>query len=108
MIDWTSPQVVAFANFLGIGFLGLLAMAGKWLGMRKENAPPVTRDVAIDSVTIADRRALEGLTETLRTSNEVARNHREHDTAMLYELRAIRESNNRIESQMGRILDRTR
>lgn len=49
--------------------------------------------------------AIERMADTLREANRVARDHREHDTAMLYELKAAKDSLNRIESMLGRILD---
>lgn len=131
MIDWTSPQVITFVNFLGLGFLGLLAAAGQWFGRRKETAAPITKDVAIDSVTIADRVALENLASQLRRSNDAMRVHRDHDRAMLDELKEINEQsaltarllkehdmalmselremnrcNARIENNLGRVIDR--
>ncbi|KFG68721.1 hypothetical protein [Microvirga sp. BSC39] len=106
MIDFTSPNTIAFLQFLGIGFLGMVAAFGQWFGKRKETTPPATKDVIVPSVTVADRVALEHLADTLRDATRVAKEHREHDTELLYTLIAIRESHTRIESMLGRILDR--
>lgn len=108
MTDLTSPQMINFATFLGLGFLGILAAFGQWLGKRKENAPPASKDVVIDHAVLADRVAMERMTDTLRQSNEIARNHREHDTAMLYELRDLNRSLARVESLLGKFYDRGR
>ncbi|HZH10526.1 MAG TPA: hypothetical protein VEZ24_09155 [Microvirga sp.] len=108
MIDLTSPNTVAFLQFLGLGLLGVLAAFGQWFGKRKESSPAGSKDVVVPSLAIADNAAITHLAETLREANRVAQTHREHDTEMLYELKAIKESLHRLESMMGRGLDLVR
>ncbi len=108
MIDFTSPNTIAFLQFLGVGILGLLAAFGQWFGKRKENAPPQSKDVVVPSLAIADTHAITHMADTLRDATRVARDHREHDTEILYELKALRESHQRIESMLGRMLDQMR
>lgn len=108
MIDFTSPNTIAFLQFLGLGFLGVVAAFGQWFGKRKESASPATKDVLVPSRTIADNAAITSMAETLRDANRVARDHREHDEAILYTLIAIKESHQRIESLLGRMLDHMR
>lgn len=106
MIDFSSPNTVGFLQFLGLGFLGVVAAFGQWFGRKKESAPPSSKDVIVPSLAIADTQAITGMAETLREANRVARNHREHDEAILYTLIAIKDSHQRIESLLGRVLDR--
>jgi len=107
MIDFTSPNTVILINLLGIGFLGVLSAFGQWYGKRKENAVTAnSKDVAVPSVAIADRVALENMADTLRDANRVASRHREHDVEMLYELRMMNATLGRIEGMMGRMMER--
>jgi hypothetical protein len=99
MIDFSSPNTIAILQFLGIGFLGMVASFGQWFGKRKESTPPASKDIIVPSVTVADRVALEHLAKTLRDSNHIAQAHREHDTEILYTLVSIKESNARIEGK---------
>jgi len=108
MIDFTSPNTIAFLQFLGLGFLGVVAAFGQWFGRRKESAPAPSKDVVVPSLAIADNAAITHMADTLREANRVARDHREHDTEILYELKAIKESHQRIESLLGRMLDQMR
>ena len=105
MIDFTSPNTIAFLQFLGIGFLGVVAAFGQWFGKRKESAPPASKDVVVPSVAIADRVALENMADTLRDANRAVRDHREHDTEILYTLVSIKESHARIEVLLNSIKD---
>lgn len=102
-----SPTFVGLLQAAGIGVLVMLAALGQWLGKRKENAAVApSKDIMIPSVTVADRQALEHMAETLRDAEHAMRGHRDHDMAMLYELKAIKDSNARMESLLGRMLDR--
>ena len=102
----SSSTFIGLLQAAGVGFLVVLAGVSQRFGKRKETAQPVTQDVMIPSVTVADRVALERLADTLRDSNRVVRDHREHDTEILYMLMSIKESNARMESLLGRMLDR--
>lgn len=106
MIDFTSPNTVAFLQFIGLGFLGVVAAFGQWFGRRKETAPPPSKDVYVPALSIADNQVIADATATLKDANRIARDHREHDWEILAELRSIKESHGRIESMLGRILDR--
>ncbi|MDG2570820.1 hypothetical protein P7L87_25040 [Vibrio parahaemolyticus] len=106
MIDFTSPNTVAFLQFIGLGFLGVVAAFGQWFGRRKGTAPPASKDVLVPSLTIADNQVIAEATSTLRDANRIARDHREHDEAILYTLIAIKDSHQRIESLLGRMIDR--
>lgn len=101
----TSPTFVGLLQAAGVGLLVMLAGFGQWFGKRKDAGPTESKDVMIPAVAVADRVALERMADTLREANQAVREHREHDTEMLYELRAIKESNARIESLLGRMLD---
>lgn len=101
-----SPTFTGLLQAAGIGFLVLLAAVGQWLGKRKETAVPPSQDVIVPQVTIADRQSLERMAETLRDAEHAMRGNRDHEMAMLYELKAIKESNSRMESLLGRMLDR--
>jgi ABC-type proline/glycine betaine transport system substrate-binding protein len=105
MIDFTSPNTIAFLQFIGLGFLGMVAAFGQWFGKRKESAKAQSKDVVVPSLAIADTQAITHMADTLREATRVARDHREHDTEILYTLVAIKESNQRIESILGRMLD---
>lgn len=107
MIDLTSPNTIAFLQFVGLGFLGIVAAFGQWFGRRKENAlPSPSKDVVIPSLAIADNAAITQMAETLREANRVARDYREHDADMLHELKSIKESHNRIEGVLSLILSK--
>src|SRR5687768_12966779 len=108
MIDFSSPNTVAFLQFLGVGLLGILAAFGQWFGKRKESTPPPSKDVVVPSLTIADSAAITHMADTLRDANRVARDHREHDTEILYTLVAIKENGQRIEHLLQLMLDHQR
>lgn len=101
----TSPTFVALIQAAGVGVLVVLAAVSQRFGTRKEAIPPPTKDVIVPSVTVADRVALEHLADTLRDSNRIAQNHREHDTEILYTLVSIKESHARIEVLLNSIKD---
>ena len=101
-----SPTFVGLLQAAGIGVLVMLAALGQWLGKRRENAVAPPKDIMIPSVAVADRVAIENMAETLREAEHTMRGNRDNDVAMLYELKAIRESNARMESLLGRMLDR--
>jgi len=91
-----------------LSILAFLAATWAWLRGMFKNLPEKGKDVVVPSVTAADGAAIERMTDTLREANRVAREHREHDTEMLYTLIAIKESNQRIEHLLGRMLDQMR
>jgi len=104
----TSPTFVALIQAAGVGLLVILAAVSQRFGNRREKEAPASKDVVVPSLAIADTQAITHMADTLREANRVARDHREHDTEILYELKALRESHQRIESMLGRMLDQMR
>lgn len=88
--------------------LGFIVAAAAYFRGLFKSAPPPPKDVVVPSLTVADNAAISNMADTLREANRMARDYREHDTEMLYELKAIKESLHRLESMMGRGLDHMR
>ncbi len=97
----TSPTFVALIQGAGVGLLVILAAISQRFGHKKESTPPPSTDVVIPSVTVADRVALENMADSLRAAERAARDHREHDTEILYTLVSIKESNQRLEGLLA-------
>jgi hypothetical protein len=81
----TSPNFLPIISIIGTGFLGLLAAFGQAWGKRKENAAPTSKDVVVQSLTVADTQAITHWAETLRESNRLIRDRAEFEREMLYE-----------------------
>jgi hypothetical protein len=84
-MDLTSPNALPIISLIGTGLLGLLAAAGQWYGKRKELAPPTSKDVVVQSLTIADNATIGRLAETLKESNHLIRDRSEFERKMLFE-----------------------
>jgi len=85
MIDLTSPNTVAFLQFLGLGLLGVLAAFGQWFGKRKESDPPASKDVVVPSLTVADTEAITQWSKTLQQTNILLKDRSEFERKMLFE-----------------------
>lgn len=89
-----------------LSILAFLAATMAWLRGMFKNLPEKSKDVVVPTLTVADNAVIADAAATLREANRVVREHREHDTEILYELKAIKESLHRQESLLGRMLDR--
>jgi hypothetical protein len=87
MIDFSSPNTIAFLQFLGIGFLGMVAAFGQWFGKRKETTPPVSKDVMVPSITIADNAVIADAVTTLKESNRHISERNNLDREMLFHMK---------------------
>lgn len=87
MIDFTSPNTIAFLQFLGLGFLGVVAAFGQWFGKRKESAPQASKDVLVPALSIADNDVIARATATLREANEHMRDRNNLDREMLFHMK---------------------
>lgn len=90
-MDFSSPNLVPILNIVGFGVLAILAAAGKWYGERRERTPPPTKDVVVNSLTVADSAIIADAAATLRESNRLihARQNFEHE--MLIETKRTNE-----------------
>ncbi|WP_457091419.1 hypothetical protein [Microvirga sp. P5_D2] len=87
MIDFTSPNTVAFLQFLGLGFLGIVAAFGHWFGKRRDAPPPSSKDVFIPSLSIADNQVIADATGTLKEANQHMRDRNNLDREMLFHMK---------------------
>jgi hypothetical protein len=87
MIDFTSPNTIAFLQFIGLGFLCVVAAFGQWFGRRKESAPPASKDVFIPSLSIADNQVIADATGTLKEANLHIRDRKNLDREMLFHMK---------------------
>ena len=85
MIDFSSPNVIALANFLGIGLLAILAAFSHWFGKRKEAAP--SKDVIVPALSIADNAVIADATTTLKEANHHIRDRNNLDREMLFHMK---------------------
>lgn len=83
----TSPTFVALIQAAGVGLLVILAAVSQRFGTRKEAAPPTSKDVVVQSLTVADTQAITEWASTLRESNRLVRERGELDRELLYEMK---------------------
>jgi hypothetical protein len=81
----SSPTFVALIQAAGVGLLVILAAVSQRYGTRKESAPPTSKDVVVQSLTIADNAAISRLAETLHEANRLIRDRSEFERNMLFE-----------------------
>ena len=81
----SSPTFVALIQAAGVGLLVLLAAVSQRFGTRKETAPPTSKDVVVQSLTVADTDAITHWAKTLRESNRLIRDRADFEREMLYE-----------------------
>lgn len=98
----TLPPWAQVAMSIGV----FLVAAWAYLRGLFKTAPPPAKDVVVPSLTIADNAVIKEATATLREANRLSEAHRAHDADIYHTLVAIKDSHGRIESLLGRMLDR--
>lgn len=99
----TSPNFIPIVTLLGTGFLGLLAAFGQAWGKRKENAPPTSKDVIVQSLTVADTKAITEWSKTLQHTAALLKDRSEFERKMLFEA----ETTNALLNDIKHILKRS-
>jgi hypothetical protein len=82
---FSSPNALPILSSIGTGFLLLLAAIGQAWGKRKELAPPSSKDVIVQSLTVADTQAITEWSKTLQQTNILLKDRSEFERKMLFE-----------------------
>jgi hypothetical protein len=75
VLDLNNPATLVIINIVGVGILGILTAFGKWYGKHNHggSGPPVSKDVIVPALTVADNQVIAEQIRTLRDANDRSR-----------------------------------